>query len=100
MFQVIYGMYHKIYNKEASNAATIIINMSDNIQSNKQNYIVEDSRDKAKNNKPLLQKMNTPSDINRIQPRHNQVCNCDEIGFDPNRNWNKVIYTYKFSQVN
>ena len=44
--------------------------------------------------------MNIPSDLNKIQPRAIWVCNCDEIGFDPNVNWPKVICTYKFFLVN
>ena len=39
-----------------------------------------------------------PSDLNDIQPRATQVWNCDEVGFDPNGIWSKVIYTYKFFQ--
>ena len=39
-----------------------------------------------------------PSDINDIQIRSTQVWNCDEVGFDPNGRWSKVIYTYKFFQ--
>ena len=40
--------------------------------------------------------MNTPSDINKIQPNSMQVWNCNEIGFDTNGKWHKVICTYKF----
>ena len=39
-----------------------------------------------------------PSDLNDIQPRATQVWNCDEVGFDPNGRWSKVICTYKFFQ--
>ena len=37
-----------------------------------------------------------PSDLNDIQPRATRLCNCDEVGFGPNRIWSKVICTYKF----
>ena len=42
--------------------------------------------------------MNIPSGLNGIQPRATQVWKYDEIGFDPNGRWNKVIYTYKLFQ--
>ena len=34
-----------------------------------------------------------PSDFADIQPRADQVWNCDEIGIDPNGNWNRVVCT-------
>ena len=37
--------------------------------------------------------MDIPYDLNEIQPRATQVLNCDEIGFDTNGRWNKVIFT-------
>ena len=39
-----------------------------------------------------------PSDLNDIQPRDTQVWNCDEVGFDINRRWSKVICTYNLFQ--
>ena len=39
-----------------------------------------------------------PSDLNDKQPRSNQVWNCDEVGFDPNGRWSKVICTYTLFQ--
>ena len=35
-------------------------------------------------------------DLKEIQPRPYQVCNFDEIGFDPNGSWLIVVCTYKF----
>ena len=46
--------------------------------------------------KELLDLMKTPQDLDKIQPRDNQVWNCDEVGFDPNGNWYKVVCTYKW----
>ena len=37
-----------------------------------------------------------PPNLQDIQPRPTQVWNCDEIRFDLNGNWNKMVYTYKF----
>ena len=45
-----------------------------------------------------MQNMNIPYDLNDIQPRATQIWKFDEIGFDPNGRWNKVICTYKFFQ--
>ena len=39
--------------------------------------------------------MNISSDINKIQPISIQVWNCDEICFDANGKWHKVICTYR-----
>ena len=74
----------------------LITSTSENIQANRQNIKVEYSWDKSENNQPLLQKMNTPFDLNNIQPRSMQAWNCDETGFDTNGKWNKVICTYNF----
>ena len=37
-----------------------------------------------------------PEDFNQIQPRADQVWNCDEIGFDPNGKWDKIVCTHKW----
>ena len=95
MFQIFYIVYRDINKKEESNSAILLASMSEHGQSNKVN---EDSRYNVENNQPFLQKMNIPSDLNDIQPRATQVWNCGEIGFDPNRRWNKVICTYKLFQ--
>ena len=36
--------------------------------------------------------------LHQIQPRANQVWNCDEIGFDPNVKLGKVVCTYEYFQ--
>ena len=95
MFQNIYLMYHKINNEEESDSDMIITSMSENIEENKQNGKVEDSKGKVNNNKNLLQNMNMPSDLKKIQPIPTQICNCDEIGLDTNENWNIVLSSYK-----
>ena len=78
----------------------LITSMSENIQANKQNKKVEQSRDKAEKNQPFLLNMNIPSDLNDIQPRSTKVWNCGLIGFYSNGSCNKVICTYNFFQVN
>ena len=42
--------------------------------------------------------MIVPPNLHQIKPRATQVWNCDEIGFDPNGKWHKVVCTYKFFQ--
>ena len=36
-----------------------------------------------------------PKDLKEIQPHPSQVWNCDEIGFDLNGSWIRVVCTYK-----
>ena len=42
-----------------------------------------------------LDSKTVPKYIKDIQPRPTQVCNCDEIGFNPNGSWLRVVCTYK-----
>ena len=44
--------------------------------------------------------MNIPYGLKEIKAISTYVCNYDEIGFDPNGRWNKVICNYKFFLVN
>ena len=37
-----------------------------------------------------------PKDLKYIQPRPSQVWNCNEIGFDTNGSWLRVVCTYKY----
>ena len=37
-----------------------------------------------------------PEYLGDIQPRPSKVWNCDDIGFDPNGLWRKMVCTYKF----
>ena len=59
----------------------VLISMSEHEEANKVTEELKDSCDNDENNQPFLQKMTIPSDLNDIQPRSTQVCNCDEIGF-------------------
>jgi len=43
--------------------------------------------------------MVVPEDLASIRPRSSQVWNCDEIGFDPNGNWNRMICTYNWYPI-
>ena len=77
----------------------ILTSMSEHEEEYKVNEELEDSLDNGDNNQPILKKMIIPSYLNDIQPRATQICNYDEVGFDTNRRWSKVVCTYKFFQV-
>ena len=47
---------------------------------------------------PFQERTIVPPGLHQIQQRSTQVCNCDEIGFEPNGKWNKVVCTYKLFQ--
>ena len=98
MFHNIYIMYSDINTKEERNSAMLLTSMSKHEEAKKVNKELKESHDKNDNNQPILQKMIIPSSINDIQPRATQVWNCDEVGFDRNRRWSKVICTYNFFQ--
>ena len=98
MFHKIYWVYSDIKNKEEKNASMILTSMSEHEESKKVNEELEDSCGKDDKNWPIFQKIIVPSDINDIQPRATQVWNWDEVGFDTNGIWSKVICTYKFFQ--
>ena len=76
MPQKIYIMYHEIKKKEESNSAMILTRISQHKQTSKVKKL-KDSRDKKENNQLFLKIMNTPSDLNDIQPISNQVWNYD-----------------------
>ena len=80
------------------NAAMLLTIMSVQEEAKKINEELEDSRDNDNDNQPIFQKYIIPSDINYIQPRDTQLWNCDEVGFDTNGRWIKVICIYKFFQ--
>ena len=60
---------------------------------NIENKKIEGLWDKTKIINIFLQNMNTPSDLNEMQPRATHLWNCDEIGFDPNGRWKKGVCT-------
>ena len=73
--------------------------MLENIRAKKTDKF-EDSQDKVENNQPLIQKMNITFDLNGIRPIFTQMWNCDRIGSNTSRKWNKVIWDYNYFQVN
>ena len=100
MFHKIAQMYRDIRQQESEEATGLILNLRDEFKTNyttvssprKPNLSIEQPT------MPLDPKT-VPEDLKEIQPRPSQVWNCDEIGFDPNGSWLKVIYTYKFFTV-
>ena len=76
----------------------LLTSISEHEEANKVNKELKDSRDNDDNNLSILQKMIIPSELNYIQPIATQVGNCNEVRFDTNRRWSKVVCTYKFFQ--
>ena len=91
MFHNIYHMYSDINNKEEKNAALLLTIMSDHEDINKVS-------EKKVNSHDNHHRKIVPYDLHQIQPRATQVWNCDEIGFDPNGKWHKVVCTDKLFQ--
>ena len=100
MLQNMYLINGYVNNKEESNYAMLLTSMSENVQSNKQNYTFLVSLDNIDNNQLFLKNMNIPYNLIYIQPISTQVRNCDEIGVYSNGNWNDFICSYKRFQVN
>ena len=91
MFHKIRHMYSDIKNKEEINAALLLTRISDHEDINKVSETKVNSHDNH-------HRTNVPPDLHQIQPRATQVWNCEEIGFDPNGKWRKVVCTYKYYQ--
>ena len=95
MFHNIYHMYSDINNKEEINAAFLLTSMSDHEDINKVSKTTVNSHENHHNEYPFQVRTIVPPDLHQIQPRATQVWNCDEIWFDPNGKWRKVVCTYK-----
>ena len=100
MFHKIYNMYSDINNKEKTNADFILTIMSDHKYINKVSETTVNLHDNQHNEFPLQVRTIVPPDLHQIQPRATQVWNCDEIGFEPNGKWHKVVCTYKYFKSN
>ena len=98
MFHKIYHIYSDIKNKEEINASLLLTSMSDHENINKVSEITGNSHKNHHNEDPFQIRTIVPPDLHQIQPRATQVWNCDEIGFDPNGKWHKIVCTYKFFQ--
>ena len=88
MFHKIHHMYSDIKNKEEINASLLLTSISDREDINK---ISETKLNSHDNHHRTI----VPPELHQIQPRATQVWNCDEIGFDPNGKWRKIVCTYK-----
>ena len=81
-------MNSDVNEKKWKKCAIILTIMSENVQANKKNFKVSDSKYNIDKNQPLQKNMNITSNLKYIKPISTQVWNCDEIGFDPNGYWN------------
>ena len=80
------------------NAALILTSVSYQKEMNKVSETTVNSHINNHNKFPFHLRMIVPPNLRQIQPRATQVRNCDEIGFDPNGKWHKVVCTYKLFQ--
>ena len=80
------------------NAALMLTIVSYHKYMNKVSETTVNSHDNNRNGFNFHLRTITPPEFHLTQPRATQVWNYDEIGFDPNCKWHKVVYTYKFFQ--
>ena len=78
--------------------ALLLTIMSDHEDMNKVSETKVNSHENRQNEFPFRVRMIVPPDLHQIQSRATQVWNCDEIGFDPNGKWRKVVCTYELFQ--
>ena len=95
MFHKIYHMYNDIKNKEETHVAFLLTIMSDHKDTNKVIETTVNSHENHHNEYPFQFQTIVPPDLHQIQLIATQVWNCDEIRFDPNGKWRKVVCTYK-----
>ena len=97
MYHKIAQMYRDIREQESEEATELILNLRANL--NSKNTTLSSPRTPKiliqQPTMPLDPKI-VPKDLKEIQPRPSQVWNCDEIGFDTNGSWLRVVCTYKF----
>ena len=62
-------------------------------EANEAMYKILDLRGNTKYNPNLQEIMNTPYDVNNIQPRNTNVWNYNAIGFDTNGKWHNIFRT-------
>ena len=74
----------------------MLTSMSYRKDMNKVSETTVNSYDNHQNKVPFQVRTIVPPELHQIQLRTTQVMNCDEIGFDPNVKWKKVVFTYKF----
>ena len=98
MFHNIYHMYSDINNKEEKNAALLLTIISDHKDISKVIKTAVNSYDNHQNEFNFQLITIVPPNLRQIQLKSTQVWNCDEIGFDPNGKWHKVVCTDKLFQ--
>ena len=97
MFHKIAQMYRDIREQESEEATELILNLCDKFNSNNTTFSSPRTPNISVEQPTMtLDPKSVPEDLKEIQPRPSQVWNCDEIGFDPNGSWIKVVCTYKF----
>ena len=98
MFHKIYHMYSDIKNKEETNADLMLTSKLDHKDINQISKTTVKSHENYQKEFNFQVRRIVPPEIHQIRPRDTQVWNCDEIGFEPNGKWHKVLCTYKLFQ--
>ena len=90
-------MYRDIREQESEETIELILNLRANLTS-KNTSSSSPITPKISIQQPTipLDPKTVPKDLKEIQPRPYQVWDCDEIDFDPNGSWLRVVSTYKF----
>ena len=84
-------MYSDINNRDEKNADLLLTSMSYNKDMNKVSETALNLHENNQNEFTFQVRTIVPPNLHQIQPRATQVWNCDEIGFDPNGKWHKVM---------
>ena len=98
IFHKIFYMYSDINNKEETKSDLLLTSMSDHKYMSKVSKTIVNSHETHQNEFPFHLITIVSPDLHHIQPRATQVCNCDEIGFEPNSKWHEFVCAYKFFQ--
>ena len=97
IFHKLAQMYRDIRELESEEATKLILNLRTNLNSNNISSASPITLNISIQQPTMpLEPKTVAKDLKEIQPCPSQVWNCDEIVFDPNGSWLKVICTYKF----
>ena len=97
MFQNIAHMYRDIRQQETVQASLLIQGLHVNFGSTKAAGTSPETPNIYMPLQPTipLDPKTVPEDLEDIQPHPYHIWNCENIGFDPNRSWIKLVCTYK-----
>ena len=73
--------------------------INDNEQTKKQTMPVRELISVEHVSNSLNELTTIPEELHEIQPRPDQIWNCDEVGMDPNGKFSKIVYTNKWGKT-